>query len=66
VDLTSARLLCEADERKDAPMPLSPMDELLAHQTCDTFDHVFTSNRNFYDRYYFNMPSAASSSAPAR
>ncbi|MFP6641723.1 MAG: hypothetical protein VCC04_15870 [Myxococcota bacterium] len=36
-------------------MPLSPTDELLAHQTCETFDHVFTSDRNFYDRYYFNM-----------
>ena len=36
-------------------MPLSPMDEFLAHQTCDTFDRVFTSDRNFYDRYYFNM-----------
>ncbi len=36
-------------------MPLSPMDELLAHQTCETFDRVFTSDRNFYDRYYFNM-----------
>ena len=38
-------------------MPLSPMDEFLAHQTCDTFDHVFTSDRNFYDRYYFNLHS---------
>ena len=36
-------------------MPLSPMDEFLAHQTCETFDHVFTSDRNFYDRYYFNQ-----------
>lgn len=36
-------------------MPISPMDEYLAHQTCETFDHVFTSDRNFYDRYYFNM-----------
>ena len=36
-------------------MPISPMDEFLAHQTCETFDHVFTSDRNFYDRYYFNM-----------
>jgi len=36
-------------------MPLSPMDEFLAHQTSDTFDHVYTSDRNFYDRYYFNM-----------
>jgi len=31
------------------------MDEFLAHQTCETFDHVFTSDRNFYDRYYFNL-----------
>ena len=38
-------------------MPLGPMDEFLAHQTCETFDHVFTSDRNFYDRYYFNMYS---------
>lgn len=36
-------------------MPISPMDEYLAHQTSDTFDYVFTSDRNFYDRYYFNM-----------
>jgi len=36
-------------------MPISPMDEFLAHQTPDTFDRVFTSDRNFYDRYYFNM-----------
>ena len=35
-------------------MPISPMDEFLAHQTCETFDHVFTSDRNFYDRYFFN------------
>lgn len=36
-------------------MPLSPMDELLAHQTPETFDQVSTSDRNFYDRYYFNL-----------
>jgi len=35
-------------------VPISPMDEYLAHQTTDTFDYVFTSDRNFYDRYYFN------------
>lgn len=35
-------------------MPISPMDEYLAHQTSDTFDHVATSDRNFYDRFYFN------------
>jgi hypothetical protein len=31
------------------------MDEYLAHQTTETFDRVQTSDRNFYDRYYFNM-----------
>ncbi len=36
-------------------MPISPMDELLTHQTPETFDQVFTSDRNFYDRYYFNL-----------
>ncbi len=36
-------------------MTLSPMDEYLAHQTCETFDQVFTSDRNFYDRHYFNL-----------
>lgn len=35
-------------------MPISPMDEFLAHQTSETVDHVATSDRNFYDRYYFN------------
>jgi hypothetical protein len=35
------------------------MDEFLAHQTSDTFDHVYTSDRNFYDRYYFNMHSCS-------
>jgi hypothetical protein len=40
-------------------MPLSPMDDTLAHQTPDPFDTVFTSDRRFYDRYYFNChPSA--------
>ena len=36
-------------------MPISPMDETLAHQTPETFDQVATSDRNFYDRYYFNL-----------
>src|ERR1700752_965886 len=40
-------------------MPLGPFDEFLAHQTPDTFDHVYTSDRNFYDRYYFNMHSSS-------
>jgi hypothetical protein len=36
-------------------MALSSMDEFLAHQTAETFDQVYTSDRNFYDRYYFNL-----------
>jgi hypothetical protein len=40
-------------------MPLSPADDLLTHQTTDTFDHVFTSDRNFYDRYYFNLHASS-------
>jgi hypothetical protein len=40
-------------------MPLSRFDEYLAHQTSDTFDHVHTSDRNFYDRYYFNMHASS-------
>ena len=38
---------------------LSPLDDFLAHQTPDTFDHVYTSDRNFYDRHYFNMHSSS-------
>ena len=40
-------------------MPLSRFDEYLAHQTSETFDHVGPSDRNFYDRYYFNMHSSS-------
>ncbi|MEE9280344.1 MAG: hypothetical protein V3V67_09240 [Myxococcota bacterium] len=40
-------------------MPLGPLDDLLAHQTTETFDFVFTSDRNFYDRYYFNMHASS-------
>jgi len=33
---------------------LTPLDDYLAHQIPETFDHVGTSDRNFFDRYYFN------------
>jgi len=33
---------------------LTPLDDFLAHQTPETFDHVATGDRNFFDRYYFN------------
>lgn len=34
---------------------LTPLDDYLVHQTPDTVDRVFSSDRNFYDRYYFNL-----------
>jgi len=33
---------------------LTPLDDYLCHQTPYPIDTVFTSDRNFYDRYYFN------------
>jgi len=33
---------------------LTPFDDYLIHQTPETLDYVATSDRNFYDRYYFN------------
>ena len=33
---------------------LSPLDDYPVHQIPDTLNHVATSDRNFYDRYYFN------------
>ena len=33
---------------------LSPLDDFPVHQIADTMAHVGTSDRNFYDRYYFN------------
>ena len=36
-------------------MPIGPMDAHLAHQISAPFDTVGTSDRNFYDRHYFNL-----------
>lgn len=33
---------------------LTKFDDYLIHQTPETLDHVVSSDRNFYDRYYFN------------
>ena len=33
---------------------LSPFDDLPIHQIAEPLRHVATSDRNFYDRYYFN------------
>jgi hypothetical protein len=35
--------------------PLSPADDLLVHQVAEPVRWVGTSDRNFYDRHYFNM-----------
>ena len=34
---------------------LSKMDDFPLHQIADTIRHVGTSDRNFYDRYYFML-----------
>ena len=33
---------------------LTRLDDYLVHQTPETVDRVYTSDRNFYDRYYFS------------
>ncbi len=38
---------------------LSTMDDYPIHQISDTIRHVGTSDRNFYDRYYFNIHSSS-------
>lgn len=35
-------------------MTLSPMDDYPIHQVAEVIRHAETSDRNFYDRYYFN------------
>ncbi|WCO66107.1 hypothetical protein PO878_16525 [Iamia majanohamensis] len=35
-------------------MPLTSWDDYPVHQTSEFIRHVATSDRNFYDRYYFN------------
>ncbi len=37
------------------PMSLTSWDDFPVHQTSEFIRHVATSDRNFYDRYYFNM-----------
>ena len=34
---------------------LSPFDDYPVHQIAEPIRHVGTSDRNFYDRYYFNL-----------
>src|ERR1017187_151994 len=35
-------------------MTLSPLDDYPVHQAAQVIRHPVTSDRNFYDRYYFN------------
>ena len=35
-------------------MTVSSWDDYPVHQSSDWIAHVATSDRNFYDRYYFN------------
>ncbi|MBQ75785.1 MAG: hypothetical protein CMQ20_12300 [Gammaproteobacteria bacterium] len=34
---------------------ISALDDTLHHQTATTFDHVYTSDHRFYDRYWFSI-----------
>ncbi|ACU76801.1 conserved hypothetical protein [Catenulispora acidiphila DSM 44928] len=43
----------------DAHRDLSPLDDFPFHQTSESMAHVATSDRNFYDRYYFNVHHCA-------
>jgi hypothetical protein len=38
---------------------LSPLDDFPVHQTSESMLHVATSDRNFYDRYYFNVHNSS-------
>lgn len=38
---------------------LSQMDDYPLHQAAETIRHAATSDRNFYDRYYFNMHASS-------
>src|SRR5688500_17613993 len=38
---------------------LSPLDDLPVHQVAEPMSAVGTTDRNFYDRYYFNLHSCS-------
>ena len=40
-------------------MSLSPADDYPIHQTAEVIRHPATSDRNFYDRYYFMLHSSS-------
>ena len=57
----SARPAARVGRRPPAPAGevesdvLSPLDDYPVHQISEPMRHVGTSDRNFYDRYYFNI-----------
>src|SRR5882724_6914364 len=44
---------------RDYQSSLSSFDDFPVHQVSDTVRHVGTSDRNFYDRYYFNLHASS-------
>ncbi|WP_186629748.1 hypothetical protein [Rhodococcus sp. BP22] len=45
-------------------MTLSPLDDYPVHQIAEPIRHVGTSDRNFYDRYYFNCHAGVDGADP--
>jgi len=45
----------EHNDRTSSERSLSAWDDYPVHQTSEFIRHVATSDRNFYDRYYFNL-----------
>ncbi|QCB51191.1 hypothetical protein E5720_21395 [Rhodococcus sp. PAMC28707] len=45
-------------------MTLSPLDDYPVHQIAEPIRHVGTSDRNFYDRYYFNCHAGVDRADP--
>src|SRR5215468_2462703 len=47
------------DASREEPAMLSSWDDYPVHQTSEVVRHVATSDRNFYDRYYFNLHASS-------
>src|SRR3546814_16722425 len=54
LDHPGTQLLGRLLEERTCPAVLSPLDDLPIHQVTQPVRQVGTSDRNFYDRYYFN------------
>ncbi len=53
------RLLLPECPTNWSPDVLSPLDDLPVHQVAQTMATVGTGDRNFYDRYYFNLHNSS-------